>query len=242
MASESKTTTDHKTIQKWAEARGGKPTSVKGTEKDGEAGLLRIDFPGYSGGDRLEEISWDEFFKKFDEKSLAFLYQEHTSSGEESRFFKLINRGSAEHKATTTSNGKTHTADETHNAEKHAEHTEHAEHKTGSKAHKAEHEAEHKTDSKAHKAEHEAEHKTDGKTHKAEHETEHKTGSKAHEAEHKVEHKTDSRAHKAEHEAEHKTDSKAHKAEHEAEHKTGDKGHNSEHKGDDKAHKTSSHK
>ena len=55
MASESKTTTDHKTIQQWAEARGGKPTSVKGTEKDGEAGLLRIDFPGYSGGDRVGE-------------------------------------------------------------------------------------------------------------------------------------------------------------------------------------------
>ena len=92
MASESKTTTDHKTIQKWAEARGGKPATVKSTEKDGEAGVLRIDFPGYSGAGSLEEISWDEFFKKFDEKNLAFLYQEHTSSGEESRFFKLVSR------------------------------------------------------------------------------------------------------------------------------------------------------
>ncbi len=92
MASESKTTTDHKTIQKWAEERGGKPTTVKSTEKDGEAGVLRIDFPGYSGAGSLEEISWDEFFKKFDEKKLAFLYQEHTSGGEESRFFKLVSR------------------------------------------------------------------------------------------------------------------------------------------------------
>ncbi len=142
MASESKTTTDHKTIQKWAEARGGKPTSVKGTEKDGEAGLLRIDFPGYSGGDRLEEISWDEFFKKFDEKNLAFLYQEHTSSGEESRFFRLISRDSAEHKAASTSHSKAHATDDTHKA------TQHTEHKTSDKAHKAEH----KSDEKAHKS------------------------------------------------------------------------------------------
>jgi len=92
MASESKTTTDHKTIQKWAEARGGKPATVKSTEKNGEAGVLRIDFPGYSGAGSLEEISWDEFFKKFDEKKLAFLYQEHTANGEESRFFKLVSR------------------------------------------------------------------------------------------------------------------------------------------------------
>ena len=93
-SSESNTTTDHKTIQAWAEARGGKPATVKSTERDGEAGVLRIDFPGYSGAGSLEEISWEEFFQKFDEKKLAFLYQEHTSSGEESRFFKLISRDS----------------------------------------------------------------------------------------------------------------------------------------------------
>ncbi len=61
MSSDSKVTTDHKTIQQWAEARGGKPASVKGTERNGEAGLLRIEFPAYSSGDKLEEISWDEF-------------------------------------------------------------------------------------------------------------------------------------------------------------------------------------
>ena len=90
MANEAKTTTNHTTIKQWVEARGGKPAAVKATERDGDVGILRIDFPGYSGGDSLEEISWDEFFKKFDEKHLAFLYQESTSSGEESRFFKFV--------------------------------------------------------------------------------------------------------------------------------------------------------
>ena len=89
---ESKTTTDHDEIRRWAEERGGKPATVKGTESGGEdAGILRIDFPG-GKEDRLEEISWDDWFKKFDEESLAFLYQEQVKSGDESRFFKLVNR------------------------------------------------------------------------------------------------------------------------------------------------------
>jgi len=88
----SKTTTDHDTIRKWAEERGGSPATVKGTGKGDEAGVLRIDFPGYSGEDRLEHISWDEFFEKFDDKKLAFLYQDETRDGEESRFFKLVSR------------------------------------------------------------------------------------------------------------------------------------------------------
>jgi hypothetical protein len=99
MAGEAKTTTNHHTIKKWAEARGGKPVAVKRTERDGDIGLLRIDFPGYSGAESLEEISWDAFFKQFDEKQLAFLYQEQTSSGEESRFFKLVSRESSDDKA-----------------------------------------------------------------------------------------------------------------------------------------------
>jgi hypothetical protein len=59
----SKTTTDHGTIREWAEARGGRPVSVKGTGAEDEPGVLRIDFPGYSGGDRFEEIEWEEWFE-----------------------------------------------------------------------------------------------------------------------------------------------------------------------------------
>lgn len=87
----SQTTTNLDEIKKWAEARGGKPSVVKATENDGKgAGVLRINFPGYSGEDSLEEISWDEWYKTFKEKNLAFLYQEETAGGKESRFFKLV--------------------------------------------------------------------------------------------------------------------------------------------------------
>jgi hypothetical protein len=98
MAGDSRVTTNHEEIRKWAEARGGKPATVKSTASKDDVGLLRIDFPGYKGEGSLEEITWDEFFKKFDEKNLAFLFQEKTSSGEESRFFKLVSRETAEHK------------------------------------------------------------------------------------------------------------------------------------------------
>jgi hypothetical protein len=91
MASESSTTTDHETIRRWVEERDGKPASVRGTG-DGDAGVLRIDFPGGAGEDELEQISWDEWFEKFDQNNLAFLYQEEKKSGEGSTFFKLINR------------------------------------------------------------------------------------------------------------------------------------------------------
>jgi hypothetical protein len=88
----SKTTTDHDTIQQWVESRGGFPATVRSTQEDGDPGLLRIDFPGYSGEESLERIEWDEFFDKFEEQDLAFLYQEQLKSGDESRFFKFVSR------------------------------------------------------------------------------------------------------------------------------------------------------
>jgi hypothetical protein len=89
--SESQTTTDHQKIREWAEARGGKPARVKDTGSGDDPGILRIDFPGGSGEDSLEEISWDEWFEAFEDNNLAFLYQEE-KDGQESRFSKLVSR------------------------------------------------------------------------------------------------------------------------------------------------------
>ena len=94
--SEAKVTTDHDEIRKWVEKRGGHPARVKGTERGESGGLLRIDYPGYSGEQRLEEITWDEFFEAFEENNLAFLYQDKTKDGKESRFSKLVDRDKAE--------------------------------------------------------------------------------------------------------------------------------------------------
>lgn len=98
MAASSKTTTDHKTIQKWIEDRGGKPAAVKNTEKGSDPGMLRVDFPGHgedAGRGSLDPISWDDFFRKFDEKNLVFLYQDEMKDGKPSRFFKFVSRETA---------------------------------------------------------------------------------------------------------------------------------------------------
>jgi len=86
-------TIDHEIIQTWAEAREGRPSVVSATksgEGDTESGLLRIDF-GAKDED-FEEISWEEFFRIFEENNLTFLYQEETDDGEESRFCKFVER------------------------------------------------------------------------------------------------------------------------------------------------------
>ncbi len=64
--------------------------------------MIRLDFPGYSGEESLEQISWDEWFEKFDERDLALMVQETTSRGQKSNFNKLVSRGGAERPKTRT--------------------------------------------------------------------------------------------------------------------------------------------
>lgn len=87
-------TIDHDEIRRWVEEHGGRPAQVMRTGGKGQTGILRIDFPGFSGAGSLAPIAWDEFFQKFDESNLAFLYQDQTKSGRPSRFNKLVGRES----------------------------------------------------------------------------------------------------------------------------------------------------
>jgi len=88
--SQANTTTNHDEIKRWIEERKGRPTVVEGTEgRDGE-GLLRVEFR--DPDDKLEPISWDEFFKTFEDRKLAFLHQDKTADGKVSRFFKFVKR------------------------------------------------------------------------------------------------------------------------------------------------------
>jgi len=86
----SKITKNHNEIKKWAEERKGKPAVVAGTVDRSEGiGMLRISFAAGQGRS-LKQISWEEFFNTFDERDLAFLFQDKTKDGRESRFFKFI--------------------------------------------------------------------------------------------------------------------------------------------------------
>jgi len=94
MSAESKVTIDHQRIKQWVEERDGTPARVKDSNRGNSSGVLRIDYPGYAGEDTLETITWEEFFVGFEENNLAFLYQDETRDGSESRFSKLIQRDS----------------------------------------------------------------------------------------------------------------------------------------------------
>ena len=96
MSSQSKKTKDPNEIRQWAEERGGMPSHVASTASNDDVGILRIDFPGYSGEVTLEQISWDQWFQKFIERGLALIYQEETVEGEKSNFNKIVTGESEE--------------------------------------------------------------------------------------------------------------------------------------------------
>lgn len=91
MMSTTKTTTSLTQIKTWVEARSGKPARVKGSVRKGGA-LLRISFLNYGSEEILEEIPWDVWYEIFRNSHLKFLYQDKTSDGKESNFFRLMDR------------------------------------------------------------------------------------------------------------------------------------------------------
>jgi hypothetical protein len=92
--SSGKTTTNHDEIRKWVEKRGGHPAVASSTENSRGGGLLRIDYdePGGNDDDRLHRITWDEFFKIFDENDIALLYDPEGDS----RFSKFVSKERAD--------------------------------------------------------------------------------------------------------------------------------------------------
>ena len=77
-------TTDHDEIRRWAESNNARPACVKGTGKDGDPGVLRLDFDAKE--ESLEPISWETWFDWFDRNELALLREE------DGRFSKLVSR------------------------------------------------------------------------------------------------------------------------------------------------------
>ncbi|HJS89366.1 MAG TPA: hypothetical protein VJ738_05305 [Steroidobacteraceae bacterium] len=97
-------TTNHETIRKWAEKKGGKPAAVARTHQGGDVGIVRIMFPDapQSEHQALTEISWDEFFEEFEQRKLALLYEE------DGLFSKIIGRDTAERRSHGESGASRH--------------------------------------------------------------------------------------------------------------------------------------
>jgi hypothetical protein len=92
MAQQLKVTTDHKQIKQWVEDHDGRPAMVIGPGTQMGGGAVNIFFPDHGKNDQLEEITWNEFFDRFEENDLEFLYKDEATSDGESRYFKIIER------------------------------------------------------------------------------------------------------------------------------------------------------
>src|SRR5690625_1585565 len=86
-------TIDHETIRTWAQERGGFPATVRGSAPGtgDEAGVLQIGFEDETN-ENLEQISWEEFFEKFEEKALQMRYRGAPGDGDIDRFHAFDNR------------------------------------------------------------------------------------------------------------------------------------------------------
>lgn len=86
-------TTDHDEIRAWAERHGAVPAAVTDTIDGDDPGVLTMDVEGFGAGEEsLQHLDWSDWFAKFDEAGLALLYQDRKADGEESTFFKLVDR------------------------------------------------------------------------------------------------------------------------------------------------------
>jgi hypothetical protein len=100
MPGDSTRTINHDEIRAWIESRHGRPATVADAHRNEEkAGLLRVDMPGGPSNPHLEPLSWEDFFARFDDENLAFIYQDETAA-EESPFCKFVSRRNDEMTAT----------------------------------------------------------------------------------------------------------------------------------------------
>jgi hypothetical protein len=85
-----KITKDHKLIKEWVVSRGGIPGRVIENEAPTEEnGVLDIKFPERTDN-KVIPITWNEFFTRFEQSNLAFLFEDDNRNGVKSKFFKLI--------------------------------------------------------------------------------------------------------------------------------------------------------
>nr|WP_246141374.1 hypothetical protein [Micromonospora olivasterospora] len=81
-------TTNHDVIRRWAQERNARPATIAGTEREGRPGVLTFNMPGYRESSRVREVSWDDWFRTFDERAVNLIYQEQMRDGRQSNFFR----------------------------------------------------------------------------------------------------------------------------------------------------------
>lgn len=86
-----KITTNHEEIMDWIKNRGGKPSREKLIGDQNLKGLLKINFLEHEENN-ISNISWEEFFRVFEENKLALFLEELTDVGGLSRIYRFLDR------------------------------------------------------------------------------------------------------------------------------------------------------
>lgn len=108
MDEEFKTTTSHVVIRAWVESYQGKPALIVDPNRLDKQVGLRVDFPGkqdkalLSRAHRNKDVSWDEFFKVFEELELAFDYLEELGETDLVDAYRFIKREALKDKEVVT--------------------------------------------------------------------------------------------------------------------------------------------
>ncbi len=84
-------TTDHEFIRQWVAERNGVPALVRRIGQENQGDIV-VNFPDDGSDEPIVDISWADFFQRFEDQDLAFVYQE---SGPETRFYRLVDRQTA---------------------------------------------------------------------------------------------------------------------------------------------------
>ena len=87
MFAQGKATTDPSLIKKWAEARRATPAVIRKFTSDGMEMVLSFLFPDINIDEVVTRLSWEEFFEKFNQQRLVFVYEDSDRNQKASRYF-----------------------------------------------------------------------------------------------------------------------------------------------------------
>jgi hypothetical protein len=91
-------TRNHEEIKHWAEERDGVPAVPKTNDVSSKTPQgLYIDFLDNGENKEMKQISWNEFFEKFEEKDLAFVYKDKVELGAENKEYSFVKLSDSSH-------------------------------------------------------------------------------------------------------------------------------------------------
>jgi hypothetical protein len=87
MFAQGKATTDPVLIKKWAEVRHASPAVVRRFTGDGTELILSFSFSDNGADEVVHSLSWEEFFEKFNQQRLVFVYDDNDLTQNANRYF-----------------------------------------------------------------------------------------------------------------------------------------------------------